>query len=57
MGGAQKGAARLDVGPAASAAVGLGESGGARLAVDWRFRVAGSAAPKSGPALTLSAGF
>jgi len=56
-GGAQKGAARLDVGPAASAAVGLGESGGARLAVDWRFRVAGDAAPKSGPALTLSAGF
>jgi len=56
-GGAQKGAARLDVGPAASAAVGLGAGGAARLALDWRLRVAGDSAPRSGPALTLSAGF
>jgi len=56
-GGAQKGASRLDVGPAASAAVGLGAGGAARVAFDWRFRVAGDAEPRSGPALTLSAGF
>lgn len=54
-GGAQKGAARLDVGPTASVA--LVQSPSARLAVDWRFRIAGDAAPASGPALTLSAGF
>ena len=55
-GGAQKGASRLDVGPTATIAVPLG-SGGGRLSADWRFRVAGNAAPASGPALTLSAGF
>ncbi len=55
-GGAQKGANRLDVGPTATIAVPLG-SGGGRLSADWRFRVAGNAAPTSGPALTLSAGF
>ncbi|MEZ5735179.1 MAG: hypothetical protein R3E09_05105 [Novosphingobium sp.] len=56
-GGAQKGASRLDIGPAAVMGMGLGQNGSARLAVDWRFRVAGHAAPSSGPALTLSAGF
>ncbi|MBW8754867.1 MAG: hypothetical protein JF595_12090 [Sphingomonadales bacterium] len=56
-GGAQKGAARLDVGPTATLGMSLGGSAGARLGVDWRFRVAGNAAPTSGPALTLSAGF
>lgn len=56
-GGAQKGASRLDLGPAATVNMPLGESAGARLGVDWRFRVAGDAAPSSGPALTLSAGF
>jgi hypothetical protein len=35
----------------------LGDRAGARLGVDWRFRVAGDAAPSSGPAVTLSAGF
>ena len=40
----------------ATLAVPLG-SGGGRLTADWRFRVAGNAAPASGPALTLSAGF
>lgn len=55
-GGAQQGAARLDIGPTATLAVPLG-SGGGRLTADWRFRVAGNAAPASGPALTLSAGF
>jgi hypothetical protein len=61
-GGAQKGASRLDLGPAAMVGMGLGgmglsESASARLALDWRFRVAGNAEPSSGPALTLSAGF
>lgn len=56
-GGAQKGASRLDVGPTAVVGMPIGERAGARLGVDWRFRVAGNAAPSSGPALTLSAGF
>ena len=56
-GGAQKGARRLDVGPTATLGLGLGGSAAARVAVDWRFRVAGNAAPSSGPAITLSAGF
>lgn len=59
-GGAQKGAARLDIGPAAAVSFRLGsKSFGARgrVAADYRFRVAGYAEPSSGPALTLSAGF
>ena len=55
--GAQKGAARVDVGPTASLRFRLTDSAGARLSADWRFRVAGDAAPGSGPALSLSAGF
>ncbi|MBU6268305.1 MAG: hypothetical protein KGN34_12245 [Sphingomonadales bacterium] len=55
-GGAQRGSARLDVGP--SATIGLAQGPvAARLAFDWRFRVAGNAAPASGPSLTISAGF
>jgi len=54
--GGQKGAARLDLGPRVSARVPLA-GGGVRLSADWRFRIAGEAAPGSGPALTLSAGF
>jgi hypothetical protein len=56
-GGAQKGASRLDIGPSATVGMPLGDRAGARLGVDWRFRVAGDAAPSSGPAVTLSAGF
>ena len=56
-GGAQKGAARLDIGPAASVGFPLNERTYARVAVDWRLRVGGDAEPASGPALTLSAGF
>lgn len=56
-GGAQKGAARLDAGPTASVAMPLGRGINGRVAVDWRFRLAGDAVPGSGPALTLSAGF
>ncbi|BBC74213.1 hypothetical protein AEB_P3345 [Altererythrobacter sp. B11] len=55
-GGAQKGSERLDFGPTASASVRLGRLG-ARLAADYRLRIAGNAQPASGPALTLSAGF
>ena len=59
-GGAQKGAARLDIGPTAAVSFRLGpRSFGARgrVAADYRIRVAGDAEPASGPALTLSAGF
>jgi hypothetical protein len=55
-GGAQEGAARLDVGPTAAVAFRLGAARG-RVAADYRFRLAGDAEPDSGPALTLSAGF
>lgn len=55
-GGAQRGAARLDIGPTASLDVKVGDTP-ARLAVDYRLRVAGDAEPGSGVALTLSTGF
>jgi hypothetical protein len=55
-GGAQKGAARLDIGPSASLQLKLGATN-SRVSMDWRFRVAGDAEPASGPALTISAGF
>jgi hypothetical protein len=55
-GGAQKHAGRLDVGPSATLGFRLGETR-SRLAVDYRVRVAGDARPKSGPAVTISAGF
>ena len=56
-GGAQKGASRLDAGPSLTIGKPLGRSASMRVAADWRFRVAGKAAPGSGPAVTLSAGF
>ncbi len=55
-GGAQKEAARLDIGPTAAVSFRLGEARG-RVAADYRFRVAGDAEPSSGAALTVSAGF
>jgi hypothetical protein len=55
-GGAQKGAARVDVGPSAALGFAIGKTR-SRLAFDYRFRVAGDAAPGSGPSLTISAGF
>lgn len=54
--GGQKGAARLDLGPRASLRLATGAAT-SRLALDWRFRVAGNATPASGPTLTFSAGF
>ncbi|MFV1920661.1 hypothetical protein VPH46_14690 [Sphingomonas sp. MJ1 (PH-R8)] len=55
-GGAQRGASRLDIGPSLVATV---PTGGPklRLAAEWRQRVAGNAAPGSGPALTLGTDF
>lgn len=55
-GGGQQGVARFDVGPSASLAIPDGRAV-LRLRLDWRWRVAGNAAPASGPALTLAAGF
>lgn len=53
---AQPGAARVDVGPRLT--LRLPEVGeGSRIALDWRQRVAGDAAPESGLALTLAADF
>ncbi|MGP1282460.1 MAG: hypothetical protein ACTS1X_05745 [Parasphingopyxis sp.] len=54
--GAQPGASRVDIGPEASVRLPVG-NGGVRLSLSWRERVAGSAAPGSGPALTLGADF
>lgn len=55
-GGVQRGASRVDLGPAAVLDFPIGQGRG-RIAADWRLRVAGNAAPTSGPAVTLSAGF
>ncbi len=54
--GAQEGATRFDFGPTLAVTFPLVEARG-RLSADYRFRLAGDAAPASGPALTLSAGF
>jgi hypothetical protein len=55
-GAAQPGATRLDVGPRLSARLPIGNAR-PLLAIDWRQRVAGDAAPASGVALTLAADF
>ncbi len=55
--GAQKGSSRVDMGPGITIGAPVSRTASMRLALDWRFRVAGNAAPESGPALTLSAGF
>jgi hypothetical protein len=55
-GGAQKDAQRLDVGPTVRVDWTMGRIP-ARVSVDWRERVGGDAAPQSGVAATLSAGF
>lgn len=55
-GGAQKFAARLDMGPGVT--VDLREAGvPARLSVDYRFRAVGNARPGDGVAVTVSTGF
>lgn len=55
-GAAQRGAARLDAGPAAGLTV-PAAGGALRLAIEWRQRVAGDARPGSGPALSAGADF
>lgn len=55
-GGAQRDAERLDVGPTLRLDLKVGKVP-ARLSVDWRERVAGSAGPESGIAATLSTHF
>jgi hypothetical protein len=55
-GGAQKGAAAVDLGPGATV---RGTLAGrpVTVALDYRLRVGGDAVPRTGPALTLSTGF
>lgn len=55
-GGAQKGAARVDIGPSLTMDTKIAGVR-SRLALDYRYRVAGSAMPNSGISFTLSAGF
>lgn len=55
-GGAQKGAQRLDLGPTLRLDTRIGQVP-ARIAVDWRLRVAGDAIPGSGVAVTVATGF
>lgn len=54
--GGQRNVARLDIGPRADIRIPLGTEA-ARIAVDWRVRVAGDAQPRSGAAITLSTSF
>jgi hypothetical protein len=55
-GAAQRGAARLDLGPSLALTVPI-DRRSVRLGFDWRARIAGDARPGSGPALTLGADF
>lgn len=55
-GAAQPGAARLDAGPGLAFRLPL-RGANVRIEAGWRFRVAGAAAPGSGPALTLASDF
>ncbi|HYN46985.1 MAG TPA: hypothetical protein VES64_09870 [Allosphingosinicella sp.] len=55
-GAAQPGASRIDAGPQISWRLPV-RNANLRLSADWRFRIAGGAAPGSGPALTLAADF
>jgi len=54
--GGQRDISRIDIGPRAALTVPLGTVS-ARIAVDWRLRVAGDARPASGAAITVSTGF
>jgi hypothetical protein len=55
-GGAQRGAARLDIGPTLAVAIPVADRA-LRLTLDWRHRIAGRAAPGSGPALSIGSDF
>ena len=55
-GGGQAGIFRIDAGPTVSNDITLSRAH-VRISADWRFRIAGDAAPASGPAMTLSTSF
>lgn len=55
-GGAQRGTARLDIGPSLGIVVPVAARR-LRLTLDWRERVAGNARPGSGPALSIGTDF
>ena len=55
-GGAQPGVRRIDVGPQMVARVPLGRTP-VRVSAEWRQRIAGNAAPGSGPAVTVGLDF
>lgn len=55
-GAIQPGAARLDIGPGIAIAIPAGRHR-LRLALDWRQRIAGRAAPASGPVLSIGSDF
>lgn len=55
-GAAQPGVSRVDAGPQVSYRLPL-EGQAIRITAEWRMRIAGDAAPGSGPALTLSTAF
>ena len=55
-GGAQTGAARIDIGPQIVARIAVAETT-LRVSAEWRQRVAGDAAPASGPSVTVGFDF
>lgn len=55
-GGGQSGTFRIDIGPAVRTDIDVAKAR-LRLSADWRIRIAGEAAPASGPAMTLSTSF
>ncbi|HWK35497.1 hypothetical protein [Sphingomonas sp.] len=55
-GGAQRGVARLDLGPTMGVRLPIADRA-VRLSIDWRQRVAGDARPGSGPALSVGSDF
>ena len=55
-GGAQRGAARLDIGPSLGLILPVANRS-LRLTADWRQRIAGDARPDSGPALSIGTNF
>lgn len=55
-GGAQPGTSRVDIGPQIVARVPIGEQT-MRISAEWRERIAGNAAPASGPAMTVGFDF
>lgn len=55
-GGAQRGAARLDIGPSLGIVLPVARHR-LRLTADWRQRIAGNARPNSGPALSIGTDF